>query len=386
LETQLTTAPSHIAPATGKKSNNRLRAILLILILLLGVLLYLYWFLTKPPTPVDQPRAKGINWIFSIYGWGNHRLDSPDGVAFDKNGNIYVSDTGNNRGVAFDSNGKFRFVFGARTIKYGLQKHKLMLPLGLTVDPKNGDIYVAQMVASKITVFNKKGKWLRDIPSDRPIKVKIFHNNLYVTTPGSIWIMTKKGKRIKQWGLKGHGVGEFEYPNGIDMDKKGNLFISDSENNRLQIFNKKGKLVGGIGAPTSNMNQSQRLFGFALGLAIDNQQMVYVVDAFHHAIRVFDHNGKDLGELGIQGSNDGEFNYPSDITYRGGRAFAIADKWNDRIQIVNLTPANVAGGVAAAPAGVPIYIWVILFLLLLLIIILLLRRYLANRAEQRQAA
>lgn len=350
METPLSTIPPHAMPVPGEKRNSRLIALLLALLLLLGFLLYMYWMLTRPPEPAEAPKVEGITSLFSIYGWGKNRLNAPDGVAFDGSGNIYISDTGNSRGVAFNRNGQFLFVFGQRTIKAGIQEKKLFFPLGLDIDPDNGDIYVAQMQASRISVFSGQGKWKRNIIADRPIRVKIVRKNLYVTTPGSVWIMNKKGKVLQSWGTKGKLFRQFEHPNGIGVDKTGNVFVSDTENNRVQILDKKGKLVGGIGEPLKNMNQSERLFGLNMGLAIDEQQRVYVVDAFHHTIRVFDHDGNDYGELGQQGSMDGQFNYPSDIAYRGNGVFAIADKWNDRVQVVDITPPAKPQVVQGAPA------------------------------------
>jgi len=329
-------------PATDKQGR-RLRRSLILLLLLLGALLYLYWVLTRPPEPVGATKAPGVESLFSIYGFGKERLREPNGVAVSKStGNIYIADSGNSRGVVFDRSGNFLFKFGQPSAKIPAlhQKKVLYHPLSISVDESNGDIYLASALAKKISVFSKTGRFKRDMFVDNPIKVKVVGNKLYVGTDGSILITTLKGKVLKKWGTKGKMPRQFEYPAGLDLDKKGNLIISDSENNRIQILNKKGALVGGVGEPTRSLNQADRLFGLGMGLALDDKQRVYVVDAFHHSVRVFDHNGADFGELGRQGSADGQFNYPSDIAYAGGDVFAIADKWNDRIQVVRLTPPN----------------------------------------------
>lgn len=330
-------APVQALPVTDKKKNRRLTFLLLLLLLFLGFLVYLYWLLTKPPTPAEVPKPEGITWLFSIYGHGKQRLNSPDGVAFGPEGKIYVSDTGNHRGMVFDRSGKYLFTFGERTAKKGIQKKKLFFPLGLDVDPDSGDIFVASMMASRINVYDKNGKYKREIVQDRPIRVKVYKKRLYIASPGSLWITTLKGKVIKRISSPGQNIGQVQMPNGIDFDKKGNIYVSDTENNRIQIFDKKGRVIGGRGEPTTTLNQSSRLFGLGVALVMDEKEMVYITDAFHHAIRVFDHDGNDYGEYGQQGSNDAQFNYPSDLAYEANGVFAVADKWNDRIQVIQLT-------------------------------------------------
>lgn len=313
------------------------------LLLLIGVfflLLYLYFYLEKPPRPVKPVTTEGITHIISIYGFGKERLKSPDGVAVDrKTGNIYVSDTGNHRGLVFDSRGRFLFKFGERKVDLGIERKKLFFPLGLDVAP-NGDIYVASAMASQVSVFDKRGRFKKEIVFDRPIRIKIYNDKLYVTTPGQIWITDLKGKVLKRWGSKGKEQGQFEFPNGIDIDGQGNIFVSDSENMRIQILDKKGRLVGGVGEPPKSMSDADRLFGLGAGLVLDRQERVYVADAFHHAIRVFSHDGDDLGEFGKEGTDDGMFRYPSDMAYMGRDTFVIADKWNDRIQVLKITPPD----------------------------------------------
>ncbi len=379
-------------PANNQRS--RLRSYLIILLLLLGFLSFLYWLLTKPPEPARVPKSAGINWDFSIYGVGKDRLKSPNGVAVDrKSGNIYIADTGNNRVMVFNRRGNFLFKFGKPKtgIPIAHQKKALQNPLSISVDESNGNIYAASQIAGKISVFNKTGKFIRSIPmggvaANRPIKVKVVGKKLYVANAGSILVTTLKGRLLQKWGVKGKLPRQFEYPDGFDFDKKGNLFISDSMNMRIQILNKKGALVGGIGEPTKSMNQSDRLFGLGLGLTLDDNQNIYVVDAFHHAIRVFDHNGKDLGEFGTQGRNDGEFNYPADIVYAGGSTFVIADKWNNRVQVIDVNLKAGAGAFSSAAAThISLYAWLLLGLLLLIIAWFIYRRYTQNRAEQRQA-
>lgn len=348
--------------------------LLVVLIALLLLLAYAYWVLNKPPASVQPARTPGISNLFSIYGWGKQRLNDPNGVAVDKSGNIYIADTGNHRVAVFSPRGNYRFSFGSKDVKAKserLKKKELLAPLNIAVDD-DYNIYVASSLAGKLSVFDRNGKFKRRVLVPDLIKIAIKGNRLYATTPGELLVMNLKGKVLKRIGAKGRKVGQFELPNGLALDKKGNIFVSDSQNMRLQIFDKKGKLIGGRGTPPKDMNDAERLFGLGLGLALDDQENVYVVDAFHHSVRVFSHDGADYGEYGRQGDLDGQFNYPSDIVFLGAGAFAVADKWNDRVQVVRIIPT--AKGFKAGPgAKFPWWFWPLLLIIILILIYFTLR-------------
>ena len=343
--------------------------ILAVLVLVLLLLAFLYWQLTKPPAPIEKAESPGISHMFSIYGWGRERLKDPNGVAVDKSGNVYIADTAHHRVAVFNSRGRYKFSFGnkdADKVEDRLAKDAMVLPLNVAVDD-NFNIYVTSSIAGKLSIFDSRGKFKSRVMIPGIIKILAKGNKLYATTPGELLIMNLKGKVLKRIGSKGRKLGQFELPNGLAVDKKGNIFVSDSQNMRIQIFDKNGKLAGGIGKPPIDMNDGQRLFGLGLGLAMDDQENVYVVDAFHHAIRVFNHDGTDYGEYGKRGALDGMFNYPSDIAFAGAGVFVVADKWNDRVQVVRITPA--AGGPAdvATATGWPIWVWPFLILVLLVL-------------------
>jgi DNA-binding beta-propeller fold protein YncE len=86
---------------------------------------------------------------FGSSGKGNGQFDNPLGVAVDSTGNIYVSDTDNDRIQVFDSSGKFLFWFGY----YGTGNSQFDFPTGISVD-STGNIYVADGDNSRIQVFS----------------------------------------------------------------------------------------------------------------------------------------------------------------------------------------------------------------------------------------
>jgi len=369
-------------------SNKEIRArlnILVLLTVLLGLLIYLFLLLNRPPRPVSPVRVKGITHLFSVYGAGREQKElfyHPDGVATDKNGKIYVTDSGNHRVMVFNNRGKFLFKFG----KKGFGKGELTFPLGIAVAP-NGNIYVTSMVASRLSIFDPQGKLVKEVIVDRPIRPFIAGKQVYIATAGQIWVTNLKGEALKVWGTRGRGPRQFQLPNGIAVSKDGTIYVSDTQNDRLQALDKKGNLLWIKGEPPTSLNDPERLFGLGMGLSLDEKKgRIYVVDAFHHTLRVFDKKGKPLAELGKRGTGDGAFEYPSTIASLGGNTFVVADKFNNRIQAVIVNLPGERPPMIPQARIIPRWLGAALALAALLLIGWLLRRYLLRLIVLRRTA
>ncbi len=359
--------------------DNQLVTLVILVLILLGLMLF-YSFLNKPPEAVTQRETPGISHVFSIYGVDRQDLLSfPNAVHVTDNGDIYVADTGNDRIAIFNSRGRFKSEIKTRGKK--LKAGDLITPLGVTVDSK-GRVFTASF-DSGLMVFNSNGKVVKQLPI-QGTQVYTDGKLVYLTAPGSVYAFDEKLEIARHIGTRGRKLGQFETPQDLLVTEDGSLVVSDTQNMRLQIFNKKGDVVAYKGAPPLDMDAAERIFGLGTGMTQDDLGRIYVADAFHHAIRVFNEAGDDLGEIGGQGDTDGLFNYPSDITYMGGNTFAVADKWNDRVQVlrINVEDARVAGEEASeATRGIPIWAYGIGLLVLLALIALVLRRLLSRRAK-----
>lgn len=370
-------------------SNKQGRTLIVLVLVLLGLLL-VYLMLMRPPQIISAPSARGVTNVFSIYGVDRKDLlKEPNGVFINANGDIYVADTGNDRIVIFDSQGRFKskIAYKQNKEKNSLMKRgDLIEPLGVAVDSRGR--VVATGFDTGIMFFSPKGQKVRQMPIPA-IQPYVKGDKLYVTTPASIYVINSRGDLVQHIGSKGRRLGQFVAPNDVILDKKGNLIVSDSQNMRLQMLNKKGDVIGYKGAPPKRMGDNNgRLFGLGTGITIDDQGRIYVADALSHDIRIFDKDGNDLGELGDMGSADGLFNNPTDIVYMGGNTFAVADKWNDRVQILRLNVGEArAAGAAPQPANQGLRGWLpyIGLLVLLAIIIFIVRRRLTARSRYRRA-
>lgn len=373
-------------------------ALLVVLLLLLVGLAYLYLIITRPPGR-QVVRLPGLSPIRAIYGFGrgpDELLYRPHGVAVDSKNNIYTTDAGNGRVVVFDRNGDFLFKFG----RYAEEPRKskpgeFTCPLGISIDPKTKRIYVADRLRHRVLIFDSKGKFVREIKVMMPVAVLVHQNRLYVTTYGPIYVTDLNGRQLEKWGKRGRQKGEFDFPNGLAVGKEGNVYISDFNNTRIVGLNKKGEVIWITGRPPTNLLDSQRKIGLPAGMAIDEKQNLYVVDAFHFSIKIFNNKGKMLAEVGTgrSGNREGEFYYPAGIAYMGNNTFVVADKFNNRLQIlrISLSEAEAAAGKRGLPAQLwqalkPWCPWLVLLLLILVLVVIGVAQARRRREEKEEEA
>lgn len=355
-----------------------LSIVLIFLFLLLLGLVYYYLSLIKPQS--EKAKVEGLTHYLSIYGFGASRremFDHPSDVAVGRNGNLYITDTGHARVVVFTPTGRFLFTFG-KLSKYPKDiPGGFRTPLGIAVDQESGEVFVADKSRQRVVVYDENGVFKREFAVPMPLDVAIYDKSLYVSSFGSIFQFDLRGRFINRWGRLGKARGEFRFPNGLAVEK-GMVIVGDSNNARVVALDKKGKVVWINGRPPRKAHDPSVIMGWPGGIAVDDNGFIFVIDAMHFDIKVFDKKGKMLTTFGAghSGSRDGEFYFPTGIAYLGNERFAIADKWNNRVQILRLNLAS--KGVPGARKSLAERLWEFLepwcpyiFLLLLILAILI---------------
>lgn len=308
-------------------------AITIVSVMLLIALLFIYYFLTKPPRSVKAARPTGYSHILSIYGYKNQRLSKPVETAVGPKSNIYIADTFNHRVMVFSSNGRFIKKFG----KKGKGKKQLYFPNSIAVDSR-GVTYVAVSQLDKVVMFSPKGSVFWEIAVPSPQAITIVGNRLYIATKSGVMIGTNSGKLLTSFSSRGREKGKVDYITGIAISK-GNIIVADSGNYRIQAFTKDGESLWTSGKPLKKgeaTRNTKRKYSLPAGLATDSKGNIYVVDAFAGKVVVLDPKGRDLRSVGDWGREDGQFYYPAGISYLGNDRFVVADKFNNRVQIVRI--------------------------------------------------
>ncbi|MBI5418138.1 6-bladed beta-propeller [Candidatus Poribacteria bacterium] len=125
--------------------------------------------------------------------------------------------------------------------------------------------------------------------------------------------------------------GELSNPAGIAINKEdGKIFIVDSLNARVQVFNDKGEFLYYIGKRGMGGGQ----FAIPWGIAIDNSGHLFVTDIGQHRIHVFDFEGNFLTQFGGNGTGQGKFNMPFDIAIDEDGYIYVLDTGNNLVQVI----------------------------------------------------
>ena len=183
-------------------------------------------------------------FIASVGSKGSGRLQfqSPCAIAYNgTNNKVYVCDTVNHRITILNTDLTFHGSFGCK----GSDPGKFDRPLSITVDLK-GNVLVIDYYNNRIQVFDASGHFLSAIthttPEQRlqkPSSVSVGPDScLYVVELDlhRVSIFDAGGKYIRSLGKKGDKDGEFNSPHCVAVDGEGYVHVSDTRNNRIQMF------------------------------------------------------------------------------------------------------------------------------------------------------
>ena len=155
--------------------------------------------------------------------------------------------------------------------------------------------------------------------------------NIYVSDEWlhRISVFDKKGKFLHRWGLKGSGPGEFDGASGLVFDRLDRVYLADSNNDGIQGFTKEGKFLSAFGA----FGNSEGQFNMPWGLTIDRKGDLYVADWRNDRGQKFSPDGKFLAAFGSSGSLIAQFNRPTDVAVDKDGDVYVVDWMNHRVQV-----------------------------------------------------
>jgi DNA-binding beta-propeller fold protein YncE len=118
--------------------------------------------------------------------------------------------------------------------------------------------------------------------------------------------------------------GQFNNPTGIVVDASGNVYVSDSSNNRIEKFNSSGGFITSWGTPGPGNGQ----FNIPGHLALDSTGNVYVADTFNNRVQEFAGNGTFLTSFGVMGSGNGQLVDPNGLALDSSGNVYVVDTGN----------------------------------------------------------
>lgn len=244
------------------------------------------------------------------------QFDTPNGVALDASGNIYVADTENQKIRKITPAGAVTTLAGstlgfAEGTGNAAQFH---LPYGLAVDV-SGNVYVADIGNNKIrkisslgvvTTFAGTTQGFADgtgtsAQFDRPFSVAL-------DASGNIYVADRNNHKIRKitpagvvTTLAGSTLGfadgaaasaQFYLPFGITTDASGNVYIADRDNHKIRKISPTGMVTTFAGSTRgfSNGTGTAAQFDYPSSVAVDNSGNVYVADQSNNKIRKITQN------------------------------------------------------------------------------------------------
>lgn len=317
-----------------KRRRRKIGALLAIVVALAIVLVIILRSLSGssplPGIPSDVP-----GHVSNIYG-----VQAPMGVAVSPDGDrVYVTESEGPRLVrVFDSSGD---KIGA--LKPAGAKGAWRLPVYVAVDPNTEDVYVSDRLREEVEVYSPEGKYLRAFKPSGPLGEGANPLGVAFDEEGHLYMTDvrggKKDQRVLVFNADSENPlrrigkpGDFWFPNGIAVDGDGNVYVADSDNGRLQIFDSEGKLASSIARGVGEGD-----LGLPRGVALDGDHL-FVVDTTAHTVKVYDRPGdvkevpRYLASFGVEGIGDDQFQYPNGIAVGGGKIY-VTDRENDRVQV-----------------------------------------------------
>lgn len=145
-------------------------------------------------------------------------------------------------------------------------------------------------------------------------------------------------------------LGTFNEPWGVAVGPDGSVYVTDTWNHRVQKFSETGEPIktwGRFGQPLPEDPASTEYFWGPRGIAVDSSGRVFVADTGNKRIMVFDKDGKYLTEFGSGGFDPGQFDEPVGVAVGVDGTVYVADTWNQRIQ--SFIPSEGAEGLIYFP-------------------------------------
>jgi sugar lactone lactonase YvrE len=272
----------------------------------------------------------------NLYAWSFGHA-----VRIDKDDNIWAIDKGSDMVIRFNPEGRVTMVFGRKQEA----SDETTGPLKHPVPPLPAEDGRFRQVTD--VAFGPDGD--------------IFISDGYINS--RIAKADKDGNWIKSWGNRGTNPGEFNTPHNIAADAKGNVYVADRGNRRIQVFDSEGKFLRIITVDVPfdenarpaignkpDLKTYQQVQTFVPGapwtvcITPPPNQVLYTSDAYPGRVYKLSLDGKVLGLLGQSGKQLKQFGWIHAIACPSENEIYVAELLNWRVQKLILHPEQQKAG------------------------------------------
>jgi YD repeat-containing protein len=302
--------------------------------------------------------AHSIPLYSSQFGkWGTEggQINNANGLMLDPSGNVWVSDSGNNRIEELSSTGTF-----IQTLGWGVSNGKAEFqicksscqagiagagngqfsgPQGIAYDPHNKDVYVTDGGNDRVEVFTLEGAFVKAFGEAGSGKGQLNSpHGLVAEEGGNIWVADQSNSRLEEFtpegawvatiGKEGKGNGEFSGSGDVTLCN-GDLYATDYAGQRVEEFSTSGTYLGKFGSTGKENGQFTQISRIACDT---KNNRLYVTDKSGNRVEEFSAGGAFLSSFGVSGSGNGQFSTPIGVAVTTANVVYVLDNGNNRIQ------------------------------------------------------
>src|SRR5262245_42088403 len=234
----------------------------------------------------DGGGGGGTTSVAGIYGVGELYL------AFDDSGDVFEIEPAAHTVLRRQADASLVW----RIDEFGTEPGQLNYPTAIVAD-RQGQLYIVDHGNSRIEVYGADGTYLRQVGG---------RNDDGIDDPM-----------------------ELDFSRAIALDSAQRLYVCDTNDNQIQVFERDGTPAGAFGEFGMEADGLNRPIAFA----IDHNDDVHIVDQGNYRVQVFDRGGRFQRSYGTYGSDPGQFTLPRAIAIdTRGRAY-VADAATFRIVV-----------------------------------------------------
>lgn len=285
-------------------------------------------------TSLSLPHSKGLKpvGLLDLHQLADRGLRNPSGIAVDNSGNIYIADTNNDRLLKFSPDGTLLKQQGG----FGWDGGQVNRPTGLTID-RGLNLYVADSQNKRAQLFDLNLNFISLIQPPESLDFRglgtiydialSYTGELYLSDTWNDWVVQTDNFYLfkNKIGSFEAGEGKLQDPLGLAADSRGNLYVADSGNRRVVLFDPFGSYVRSMG--------TEDLFK-PTDIALTGSEIL-VCDQKLCQILAFDQKGSLLWQQGSRGEEPGQFREPTGLAVFGNKLYVV-EKGNNRVQVFEI--------------------------------------------------
>jgi len=266
----------------------------------------------------------------------------PFGIAVRPDGSFYVAEIDGRRITKFDPDGN-RIGQINQIQGYG----QLKGPFDVEFD--DGDnLYIADEPGHSILVLDKDEQLILKLGTGQATEEPggFYHPHflavneklqlIYVadTINNRVQIFDSQGKLLKILGRLGRKEpGTYHHPTGIDCDEKGNLYVMSMYGRFINVYNPQWQLVGTLGRKGTGGGQFESAYAL-----LYHQNTIWVADTYNNRVQQISLDGKSLKIFGgVEGDSADQFSHPTDLGFDAQGNIYVADWKNNRVMKLDPT-------------------------------------------------